>query len=189
MLDASALHPRVGKPLGVPTMRWMVAMGLVLTFGVAAAQQTMTEGVAEESIAKNTFIQACEGDVPPAFSQVQIAAPAKRKVEADGKPTLLYPVHARYTQMCVYGDEEVKAEVDMRMSFFRDAFGKWTGLAWTSGDGYADDQQWGNAANGVRCRVKSLNKVTVDKNYNILTRTPIKDVGYFDCSVVFRAAD
>ena len=170
-------------------MKSKFALALVFACVAATAQQTMTESIAKESIAKNTFVQACEGDAQPQFTQVQIAPPTRRKVEADGKPTLLYPVHARYTQMCVYGDEEVKAEIDMRMSFFRDAFGNWTGLAWASGDGFADDQKWGNAANGVRCRVQSLNHVTTDKNYNILTRTPVKDTSFFDCSVIFRAAN
>ena len=170
-------------------MKVILAVGLAISFGVAGAQQTMTESIAKESVTKNTFVQACEGDAKLEFTQVQIAPPVKRKVEADGNPTLLYPVHARYTQMCVYGDEEVKAEVDMRMSFYRDAFGNWTGVAWANQDGYDDDQSWGNAGNGVRCRVQGVNHVTVDKDYKILTRTPVKDTGYFGCKVIFRAAD
>jgi hypothetical protein len=161
-------------------------MGLTFLFmstiGTAQDKRPMTEGKAKEVIQSGTSIRAC-GDPVFVFQTVQIGAKVKQK---DGdKQIEVYPAHARFSVRCRYGNEQMRAEVDLTTAYYMDPFGAWK----ASGPDYEGDQTWDNTQSDVRCRVQNLAHLTVDSTGKVTGSTPAKDQGYIGCTVQPKAAD
>ncbi len=93
-------------------------------------------------------------------------------------------MHARYAITCQYGNEKMRAEVDLRTDYYADQFGEWR-----SNTDFDGDQTWDNVQNDVRCRVQNLEHLTVDGNGKVTGSTPAKDQSYIGCSVMGKTAE
>jgi hypothetical protein len=171
-------HMKLTHSLLVPIAAIVFSFATAEQSHAAAAKDSPTEAQVKDWITKNTTIRAC-GDDTYTFSQVQIAAPVRRIMSYSQKPTLLYSVHARYSSDCTYGDEEIRAEVDMTMGLYRDAFGNWQNF----GPDFDADQTWADAQNSMRCRAQDVAALTFTSDGKVSSRTPAKDQGYMDCTV------
>lgn len=161
----------------------VAALALFLCAGaINAAGPVMTEAKAKDLIQQRTQIDAC-ADPAFVFSSVQVASPLKQK--AGGKTTDYYPVHARYAVTCRYGDEKMRAEVDLTLSYYQDPFGAWQAY----GPNFDADQSWDNTQSDVRCRVQNLAHLTTDAAGKVTGSTPAKDQGFIGCTVAAKAAE
>ena len=170
------------KVLKALSLMGAVVLGAGGSLAQAQAGAAITEAKVKELLTAGTGITAC-GDGQYTFETVQIGARIKQKV--GDKSFDFFPVHARFAVVCRYGDEKMRAEVDLTTAYYKDPFGAWQ----PSGPDFSGDQSWDNTQSDVRCRVQNLAHLTVDKDDKVTGSTPAKDQGYIGCTARSKASD
>ncbi len=144
--------------------------------------KAITQAEVKQFVEDRTLVKAC-GDGVFSFDAVQIGTTDRRTIQ--GRRFVLYPVHARYHVVCRYGDESMRAEVDLRTEAYLDDFGKWAMVD----PGFSESQDWDHAVNGVRCRVQTIAELTVDKQDKVISSKPVSDPSYLGCTVLAKNGD
>ena len=148
----------------------------------AQTRTGLSEAKVKDLIQRETLIQACE-EPAYTFQSVQFGQIVRQKQY--GQTFILHPVHLRYQVTCRYADDQVRAEVDMRLAYYTDPFGAWKMI-----DGALDGiQNWDDSESDTRCRVRTLAHLTLDKSGKVTGSTPPKDDGYIGCLVETKASD
>jgi hypothetical protein len=161
-----------------------VIMGLMCASAGAQSDKILTQAKAKDLIQSGVQVHGC-ADQTYDFTTVEIAAPAKQK--QGGRTYQLYPVHSRFYITCRWGDERMRAQVDMKNDYYLDEFGHWQG----TDPGFGGDQSWSNTQSDVRCQAQNLAHLKLDEKGNVVSSTPAKDqsFGFPACMVETKAAD